>query len=195
MNKKMKKLWEEKKLIGQSKKSVKYTRKNQNYIIVDTKKKFSKNECEDIGEIKKINKSNYNKRWRYNHKEHIKNKSKIYYNKNKTKIQKYLRKWKMENKDTIKKYLLNFRYGITIEEYDNLYSTQQGMCKICKEKIYKWGNGNKQTVANVDHCHLTGKIRGMLCSKCNRILGIVNDDINRLKSCINYLKIHKKYEN
>src|SRR6266851_2205326 len=54
------------------------------------------------------------------------------------------------------------RYGISEEEYERLLRLQNGVCAICKEKPEGW--------LCVDHCHLTGKVRGLLCKNCNSAL-------------------------
>lgn len=54
------------------------------------------------------------------------------------------------------------RYGMSLDEYDNLLKSQKGLCKICKEKP-------KRIV--IDHCHTTGLVRGLLCVRCNSCLG------------------------
>lgn len=59
------------------------------------------------------------------------------------------------------------RYGITLADYDKMLSEQGGRCKICDAD--KAGNAG-QCFA-VDHCHKTGKVRGLLCIKCNARLG------------------------
>lgn len=72
-------------------------------------------------------------------------------------------------------------YGINIDEYEAMEKSQNYSCKIC---------GGKQTDGRglaVDHCHSTGKIRGLLCSKCNRALGGFNDDPELLDKAKNYL--------
>jgi hypothetical protein len=60
-------------------------------------------------------------------------------------------------------YGLKRRYGITVEEYDELLSQQEGRCAICYRIV-------EETLC-VDHNHVTGKIRGLLCTRCNRSLG------------------------
>lgn len=76
---------------------------------------------------------------------------------------------------------LKHRYGISLVEYEQLVRNQNGLCQICGQE-----NSNKRSF-HVDHDHTTGKIRGILCSKCNICLGLVNDDIEILTNAINYL--------
>ncbi len=74
------------------------------------------------------------------------------------------------------------RYGITAKEYDKLLKQQNNVCKICKQKC------KTKKFLSVDHCHSTGKIRGLLCVKCNSALGMLNDNIKYFESAIEYLK-------
>lgn len=60
---------------------------------------------------------------------------------------------------------LKARYGIDIEQYDAMLKTQNGVCKICSSVNL---DGKR---LHVDHCHQTGKVRGLLCNGCNRKLG------------------------
>lgn len=79
-----------------------------------------------------------------------------------------------------KKYMDNF--GITLEDYDNMLTEQQHKCFICN--IHQ--SQLKKRLA-VDHCHVTNKVRGLLCSNCNRALGLFKDDIDILNKAMVYL--------
>ncbi len=82
-----------------------------------------------------------------------------------------------------------FRYGITIPERDKLLSEQNGLCKICSRQIFFDGtSGSKDNTANIDHCHVNGKVRGILCWPCNTALGKFSDNTEILKSAIRYLQ-------
>jgi hypothetical protein len=78
---------------------------------------------------------------------------------------------------------LKREYGLTLEDYDKMLKVQNGKCAICngENPIYK---GN----LCVDHCHTTGKIRGLLCHSCNLTLGYMKDSKDRLKNAIKYLE-------
>jgi len=72
-------------------------------------------------------------------------------------------------------------YGITLQTYAILLKQQQGLCAICQRSCssgYKLG---------VDHDHKTGEVRGLLCTKCNAVLGMVNDSQDILIEAIKYL--------
>ena len=85
-----------------------------------------------------------------------------------------------------------FRYGITAPQVDNMLKDNLGKCKICSMNIFFGTSGNqsglKKHSAVVDHCHTTGKVRGVICWDCNKGLGNFRDDITRLKGAIKYLE-------
>ncbi len=76
---------------------------------------------------------------------------------------------------------LKFRYGITSEEYRNVLQKQDSKCAIC-------GAVPGKRSLHVDHDHETGKIRGLLCHKCNVGLGHFSDDPNLLIKASKYLE-------
>jgi hypothetical protein len=74
------------------------------------------------------------------------------------------------------------RYGITLDDYEKMLFEQCGVCKICLNPP----SGKKKRLA-VDHCHITGKVRGLLCDHCNVGLGRFKDDAELLECAILYL--------
>lgn len=82
------------------------------------------------------------------------------------------------------------KYKISAEDQQILYAKQNGRCATCgRHQPLHGDRGNK--VMCVDHSHKNGKVRGMLCAKCNSVLGYVKDDIRVLESMIAYLKEHE----
>jgi hypothetical protein len=96
------------------------------------------------------------------------------------------RKWAGENKEVHRKSTLNTRrkleYGVSPEQFDLLLKNQENLCAICKIAI--------DHTSHLDHCHNTGKVRGVLCPNCNKGLGLFSDDIHKLYSAIKYLDSH-----
>ena len=90
-----------------------------------------------------------------------------------------------ENKNKIPTtgYSLKRRYGITTQDYLNLLKLQENKCAICKTSECHTGRN-----FSVDHCHTTGKIRGLLCAHCNVGLGNFKDNSLLLKEAITYLE-------
>lgn len=77
-------------------------------------------------------------------------------------------------------------YGITAAEWLALSEQQDHVCMICKQTETALFRGTIKRLAT-DHCHTTGKVRGLLCQKCNTGLGNFNDDTQLMLNAINYL--------
>ncbi len=67
----------------------------------------------------------------------------------------------------------------------------ESICDVCKLPETNKDRTGKTRFLNVDHCHVTGKVRGVLCSVCNMALGNANDDPNRLRALAAYLEQHR----
>ena len=85
---------------------------------------------------------------------------------------------KSKNRNTIN------TYGIDANYVEELYVLQNKKCKICNKE---YPTVSKHGGLYIDHCHTTGKVRGLLCAKCNILLGNANDNVSILKSAIDYL--------
>ena len=79
---------------------------------------------------------------------------------------------------SIKQHLLS-RYKLSEEEYDNKINSQNGLCLICKDP--------PKNFLCIDHDHITGKVRGLICENCNKMLGFSKDNPNTLKNGAAYL--------
>ena len=89
-------------------------------------------------------------------------------------------KWNENNYE----YFLQYRYGITGEDYDRMLTEQDGKCAICGTT--EPGCGNSRWA--VDHCHDSLDVRGLLCMNCNTGLGYFKDSTERLRSAVAYLE-------
>lgn len=93
--------------------------------------------------------------------------------------------WREENKERRFVYQrerkLLASYGIGLYEYESLLEAQGGLCAVCKESP-----GTR--LLDVDHCHVRGEVRGLLCNRCNRVLGHANDDTDLLRKLIAYVE-------
>lgn len=78
---------------------------------------------------------------------------------------------------------LKLQYGLSLEQYDAMLEAQGQACAICKSKT----PGQRTKHFHVDHCHSTGKVRGLLCHKCNRGIGLFRDNPDLLNRASAYL--------
>lgn len=87
-----------------------------------------------------------------------------------------------KGKKTMFKWRLKTIFGITPEIYNTMLLSQNSCCAICcrtEPTGYGW---------HIDHCHTTQKVRGLLCSKCNQGIGLLEENIETLKKAIKYLE-------
>lgn len=112
------------------------------------------------------------KKYRETHPEKVKESKKIYYD---------------ANKDRRRERGYRENYGITTAEYEDMFARQNGRCAICESESSKTANSH---LLFVDHCHVTGKVRGLLCSLCNRGLGAFEDSATIVHAAAIYLASH-----
>lgn len=99
--------------------------------------------------------------------------------------------YRAKNKEKLAQYEfargLRRNYGITVEQYDTMYNNQKGCCAMC---------GKHQTEfkrrLHVDHNHVTGEVRSLLCTRCNPLIGYAKEDVENLQKAIEYLNKFKK---
>lgn len=84
-------------------------------------------------------------------------------------------------KDCTREHNWEQRYGITKTDYEELLVIQNGVCAICHRT-------NKGSALCVDHCHATGKVRGLLCGTCNRAIGWLGDNAATVRAAAEYLE-------
>ncbi|MFC3454018.1 endonuclease VII domain-containing protein [Amycolatopsis speibonae] len=73
---------------------------------------------------------------------------------------------------------------MTNEQFETLWQEQEGLCAICRTELQRTGMRSH----NIDHCHKTGRVRGLLCRACNWGMGILGDDPDRLEAAATYLR-------
>ncbi len=133
----------------------------------------------------------YMREWRARNKEknakYQKEYNKEYRKKNLEKLNINNKKWREANKEqdalVMLKARLKRKYNLSIEEYEILIESQNNSCKVCGTHA----KNNIKGKLYIDHCHTTGKVRGLLCMKCNSALGLLNDDKTLVQKLINYL--------
>jgi hypothetical protein len=86
------------------------------------------------------------------------------------------------------RWLLEKRYGITLEQYDEMVALQGGRCAICN-KLPKGTSHTSRRLA-VDHDHATNAVRGLLCGPCNTTIGMIEDSPDLLDRMRRYLSKH-----
>lgn len=107
-------------------------------------------------------------------------------------IKEQQRKWRDANRqynsDRQRQYQIKAKYGMSLEDYEVMFEAQGRVCAICGTD----NPHNRWKVFAIDHCHETGEIRGLLCNKCNRGIGLLDDDPDRLTAAADYLLRHKE---
>ncbi len=100
---------------------------------------------------------------------------------------KYNEKYKGKMKVSRRKSNFKRQYGISPEIYLAMFAAQGNCCSICKgtESRTRW---KSEFAFHVDHCHKTGKVRGIICSKCNVGLGISGDTLESVLRMVEYLR-------
>ncbi len=120
-----------------------------------------------------------NQKWYIENIEYERARSKEYGKNNRDKLNKYMREWSKNNPDKVRDVSLQSRYGIGLEDYEAMYTSQEGRCAIC---------GNSFPQLHVDHDHDTQEVRGLLCRVCNIGLGHFKDSPSLLARAVRYLE-------
>ena len=148
-------------------------------IITKKCKKCGETDFYKSGGCKNCVKARNNK-YRAEHPEEARARHKKYHAEHHEEHCAYNKKHYAEHREEARAIALMRNYGITIEEYDNMFAAQNGICAICG----KPQNGKRLFV---DHNHETDKVRGLLCQNCNIALGHMGDDAQLLIKAIDYL--------
>lgn len=100
--------------------------------------------------------------------------------------------YRVKNRDRIKAVkrvaTLNREYGISLEQYNEMLKNQKGVCRICRQGETALDQQGNVRALSVDHCHKTGSVRSLLCLRCNRVLGMVEDQPWLLKMMAMYVE-------
>ena len=98
--------------------------------------------------------------------------------------------WKKRTPEQKRNHTLRYRYGITSEEFTRLLNSQGGYCRICREVRFYKNKAAKNPKLNlyVDHCHKTGVVRGILCARCNTLVGFIECNKRLLGKINRYLQ-------
>lgn len=91
--------------------------------------------------------------------------------------------WQRDNANRWNQQRRQRRYGITQAEFEQLQLAQNALCAICHQPETRYDGQ-----LSIDHCHITGAVRGLLCHRCNSALGLLRDDPKLLRAAISYLE-------
>ena len=105
--------------------------------------------------------------------------------KNHEKYKAYHRDYYRKNKEKHRNNHLKARYGIDSDHWQNLFDSQKGCCAACGIHQSKL-----RRTLDTDHNHFTGEVRGLLCSRCNVLIGQADEDVILLKILVRYLENH-----
>ena len=107
-----------------------------------------------------------------------------------------VRKWQLDNPEKYRAACERralAKYGLTVDDYWALHDAQDGLCAICERPEVSIDTRTGEVFRlSVDHCHESGKVRGLLCHRCNRAIGLLDDDPDVLRKAIGYLLPHKE---
>lgn len=89
----------------------------------------------------------------------------------------------------VRKLAIKYKYGLEWADYERMHTENEGRCEICQAPLSLLKAADTET-AYVDHCHTSGKVRGLLCNPCNRGLGYFRDSRLHLQKAMEYLDKH-----
>jgi len=96
-------------------------------------------------------------------------------------------RWRRENPEKQAAIVRRSIYGLEDSEFKELFSRQGGRCAICSFQFPGANTGDRALSPHVDHCHSSGKVRGLLCLSCNNLLARAKDNPEILQNAIDYL--------
>ena len=103
-----------------------------------------------------------------------------------------VRKQSLAHKEKARNWNIKKTYGITLDDAKVMLASQMGLCanRGCGKELDSWFKEKGKNTANIDHCHETGKVRGILCITCNTALGLIEQK-NRMLGLVEYLNKSK----
>jgi hypothetical protein len=123
-------------------------------------------------------KNDYQRAYRDNNRDKINARGREHYRNNREKQRAYQAQY---FQNVIKSRRMEKLFGITFEQYEEMLKKQKGVCIICCEPC---SSGKRLAI---DHDHATGTVRGLLCNRCNRFIGLARDNRLILRRAISYL--------
>lgn len=95
------------------------------------------------------------------------------------------KRWWRENEERCYRITIKSQYGLSSEDYDMMLWEQRHVCAICKQSC------KLRKRLSVDHCHETNTVRGLLCDRCNKTLGLMKDSPDHLEAAAKYLRFNQ----
>jgi hypothetical protein len=120
-----------------------------------------------------------NRAYRQTHAEEIAEQRRAYRHEHKDEINAQQKTYRKTRKTRLRMLGRMRKYGLALGEYEQMCQVQQGCCKICGDPSQLY----------IDHCHSTQRVRGLLCSQCNLLLGLAHDSPQLLLSAADYLRV------
>jgi hypothetical protein len=131
-------------------------------------------------------KNAYARQWKQENRDHVLELQRSYYHNETEEQRKHRKEYDKEHhskrRDKYNAHHREWRYGISPDEYNRLFESQNGRCAICGKP-----QSELKKALHVDHNHDSGEIRGLLCFTCNAGIGFFHDDIEVLRAAVLYL--------
>jgi hypothetical protein len=103
------------------------------------------------------------------------------YARDSSRIDKYEKERRKEKPEAFRAIQLKRRYGMSLDDFDQMLKAQGGLCALCLTK----------PAVDVDHCHSNGKVRALLCRACNLGLGMFSDKPEMLRKAASYIEANR----
>ena len=134
----------------------------------------------NLTEAQRLERNKRAREWRTAHRDHVEARRRELHKADPERRHEQQRKWHAKHPSKARDYNLRRYYGLNLDRFNEMYMAQDGRCAACNEPM----EGRK---ACVDHCHATGRVRGLLCGKCNSAAGFLDDDAVKAQGLADYL--------
>lgn len=102
---------------------------------------------------------------------------------------KYIKQFRPSQRASQRRLALQNKYNLTLDDYEELLAKQDSRCAVCRNHETEITPSGDSLSLAVDHNHHTGQVRGLLCGRCNKAIGLANDSREVLLAMVEYLKI------
>lgn len=151
-----------------------YREKNRDKLN-EKNREYRKNNKEKVKET--------NDNWSKNNRDKVNARAKVYRDKNKDKTKNLSDIWYQNNKERVRYNKIKRIYGLTKEQFEEMLKQQNNCCATCGIK----DTDTKSGYLVIDHCHTTGKVRGLLCNPCNTAIGLLKENKQTIGNLVRYL--------